>query len=219
VADANRHKIPLVIVDRPAKNAPIAVFSDNKQGGESAAEILREYLTGENTVLVCGPRNITSIFGRMDGFFKKAQSYRWQVAEVFTSAMNIKDAQQGIIQGLSANPDAEGLFLTNEHASLAYLDLVHKEKLPKTLYAVCYDINNEIARAIAEGSFVGTIFQDPPKIGSAGMQELLLLLQQQSFQMPATPKVVLVPVKKITKENLPSEWLRSKDKPDQEDHE
>jgi len=206
VADAMKHKIPLVVVDRPAKNANITVFSDNKQGGEYAAEMLREELSGDSIVLVCGPRNITSIFNRMDGFFRKAKSYRWQVMEVFTSDMNVEQAKESLLEGFRLNPDAEGLFLTNEHASSAYLEMLWEGKLSeKQLHAVSYDINPEIKEAIADGRLLGTIFQDPAKLGTTATQELLTLLQQPRTDRPSTPREVFVPVKKIIKKNLPSD--------------
>ena len=169
--------------------------------------MLREELTrDDSSVLVCGSRMITSIFNRMDGFFRKAESYNWQVVEVFIPAMNIDQAKQSILEGFRLNPDAEGIFLTNEHASSAYLELLREVKLPEQqLYAVGYDINPEITEAIADGRLLGTIFQDPAKLGSVAAQELFTLLQQPQTDSPLTPKEVLVPVKKITKNNLPSE--------------
>ena len=212
IADARKHKIPLVVVDRSAKNANIIVLSDNKQGGEYAAEALREKLTQESVVLVCGSRNVSSLFNRMEGFFKKATAYRWQVVELFISAVDIKQARQSIQEGLRLNPKAEGIFLTNEPATLAYLELLREGKISeRNLRAVGYDINAEIAEAIADGRLLGTIFQDPRKLGSTAMQEWLTLYQQPPTATSATPKEVFVPVKKITKENLPSEWLHSKD--------
>ena len=211
VMEARKRHIPLVVVDRSAKNAHLAVFSDNKQGGESAAEIMREKLPGEATVLVCGPRNITPIFNRMEGFFKKAKTYRWQIAEVFTSTMNINEAKQSIMEGLRSNSGAQGIFVTNEHASSAYLELLREGKIPPgKFYVIGYDINPEIAAALLDGRLLATIFQDPPKLGSTAMQEILTLLQQPAPEKPAAPKVVLVPVKKITKANLPAEWLPAK---------
>jgi methyl-accepting chemotaxis protein/ABC-type sugar transport system substrate-binding protein len=212
IIDAMKHKVPLVVVDRSTENANIVVLADNKQGGEYAAEILGEKLTKESVVLVCGSRNIKSLFDRMEGFFRKATSYRWQVVELFISAVNVEHAKQSIQEGLRLNPNAEGLFLTNEDASLAYLELLRENKLPEQkLYAVCYDINAEIAEAIADGRLLGTIFQDPCKLGSIAMQEWLTLYQQPSTVTSFTPKEVFMPVKKITKNNLASEWQCSEE--------
>ena len=174
--------------------------------------MLREKLTGNNIVLVCGSRNITSIFNRMDGFFKKARLYHWQIVEIFTSAMNTKAVKQSLLEGFRQNPNAEGIFLTNENASIAYLELLREGKLPqKQLHAVSYDINAGIAQAITDGKLLGTIFQDPARLGDVAAQELLSLLQQSQTEDPSTPREVLVPVKKITRENLASEWHRSED--------
>ncbi len=205
VIDIMKHKIPLVVVDCPVKNASILVLSNNTQGGECAAEILRGELTEASTVLVCGPRHINSIFNRMDGFFKKATWYQWQVVEVFTPVLEIQEAKQSILEELLLNPDAEGIFLTNEDASLAYLELLQEGKLPeRQIHGVSYDINTKIAESIADGRLLGTVFQDPAKIGCTAVQELMTLLQRPT-ESASSLKEVLVPVKKITKENLPSD--------------
>jgi ABC-type sugar transport system substrate-binding protein len=65
--------------------------------------------------------------------------------------------------------------------------------------------------AIADGRLLATMFQDPVQLGKTAMQELLSLFQQPHPATPPTPKKVLVPVKKITRENLPPEWLHAKD--------
>ncbi len=211
VTNTRQHNIPIVIVDRPARNAITTVLSDNTQGGEYAAELLREKLPSRaGTILVCGTRHINSIFNRMEGFFKKAASYQWQIVEVFTPVLDIQQAKQSILEGFRMNPDAEGIFLTNEDASLAYLELLREGKLSeRKLYVVSYDLNPEIAKAIADGRLLGTIFQDPPQLGKVAAQELFTLLQQSSLEKSRPPKELLVPVKKITKANLPADLLRS----------
>ena len=126
--------------------------------------------------------------------------------------MSVNSSKQGILEGLHSNPDAEGIFLTNEDASIAYLELFREGKLPKQqLYVVSYDMNPEIIEAIADGRLLGTIFQDPGKLGSTAAQELLTLLQQPQTDSAFTPKEVLVPVKKITRDNLASEWHPSEE--------
>ena len=92
------------------------------------------------------------------------------------------------------------------------LELLQEGKLPeRQLYVVSYDMNSEIVEAIADGRLLGTIFQDPGKLGSTAAQELLTLLQQPQTDSAFTPKEVLVPVKKITRDNLASEWHPSEE--------
>jgi ABC-type sugar transport system substrate-binding protein len=109
------------------------------------------------------------------------------------------------MEGVRSNPDAEGIFLTNEDASLAYLELLHDGKLPaRKIYAVGYDIGPAIIQGISDGHLLGTIFQDPARLGSIAVQELLTLLKQPQLDVPVKSKEILVPVKKITRDNLPT---------------
>jgi methyl-accepting chemotaxis protein/ABC-type sugar transport system substrate-binding protein len=204
VSDVMKHEIPLVVVDRLTKNAHFSVLSDNVEGGTCAAEMLREKISANSIVLVCGSRNITSIFNRIEGFFTKAKSYHWQVVEVFTSSLDIEQAKHSILEGFRLNPDADGIFLTNERASFAYLELIQEGNLPKRkLHAVGYDMTPKIVEAIADERLLGTIFQDPARLGSVAAQELLTLFQQPQADRSLTPKEILVPVKVITRCRVP----------------
>jgi methyl-accepting chemotaxis protein/ABC-type sugar transport system substrate-binding protein len=212
VQDARRADIPLVVADRPAKHAVISIFSDNTQGGEYAAEILHDQLSGPSTVMACGPRNIHNIFTRMEGFFRKSRSYSWHVEEAFTSIMNIEEAKRNILEVLRNTPDVQGIFLTNEYAALAYLELVEQGKLSsQKISGVCYDINEHVAEAIRDGHLLGTIFQDPVQLGDAAAHELLEIFKRPGHRMPSEPKEVLTAVKKVTRDNIASYWSFSHD--------
>lgn len=210
VLGARKAEVPLIVVDRSSHNAMISVFSNNRQGGEAAAEIMYEALSGNPTVVACGPRNITSMFNRMEGFFQESRSYGWRVVEAFTTIMNIEEAKQSMLEIIQRDPDVKGIFLTNEHASLAYLELI-KEKhfAQREISAVCYDINADIAQAIADGRILGTIFQDPSQLGKAAGQKLLDIFQQPALATPDSPQEILTPVKKITRENIGTYWSLS----------
>jgi ABC-type sugar transport system substrate-binding protein len=207
VLDAQKADIPLIIVDRSAQHALLSVFSDNRQGGESAAELLHDALSGTPTVLACGPRNINSIFNRMEGFFQKSRSYNWRVIEVFTNIMDIEEAKQSMLDIIQRTPEIKGVFLTNEHASLAYLQLIKEGRLAqRSIAAVCYDINDDIVNAMMEGDVVGTIFQDPAQLGKAAAQKLLDIFRNPALASPASPQTILTPVKKVTSQELSLYW-------------
>jgi methyl-accepting chemotaxis protein len=207
VLDAKKANIPLIIVDRSAQHALISVFSDNRQGGELAAELMHDALSGTPTVLACGPRNINSIFNRMEGFFQRARSYNWRVVEVFTTIMNIEEAKQNMLDIIQRTPDVKGVFLTNEHASIAYLELIKEGRLAQqSIAAVCYDINADIVNAMTEGEVVGTIFQDPLQLGKAAAHKLLDIFQNPALASPDSPQTILTPVKKVTSRELSLYW-------------
>jgi len=202
VANLIKNKKPIVIVDRLANNAPLTVISDNQQGGIAAAELMRTVVPERSTVFTCGPRNLHSIFHRMEGFFKQGQQYQWDVVYAFTSLMNIEEAKQGILAAYRRYQDVKGIFVTNEHASLAALELLKEGAIPANVHVVTYDINPEIADAIQRGMLCGTVFQDPEKIGQTALQEILALQTQGALSLAASPRVVLSPVKKVTNDNL-----------------
>jgi methyl-accepting chemotaxis protein/ABC-type sugar transport system substrate-binding protein len=206
VANVMKRKTSIVVVDFRVKNADVSVVSDNTCGGVYAAELLREKLPGESGVLVFGSRNVYSLVCRMNGFFEKAKSYQWTIMEIFSPTDDVTEAKNSVLEGLKLFPDAQGVFLTNETIALAYLELLREGKFPQQpLYAAGFDITPAIAEAIADEYLLGTIIQDPVQIGNIATRELLMLLRQPRTKKPSTPKEVLVPVRKITKDNLPSE--------------
>ncbi len=203
VAEMRRQKKPIVIVDRLANPAPLTVISDNIRGGMAAAELMRTVVPEESVVFSCGPRNIHSIFHRMEGFAQQGKTYRWNVFNSFTSLMNIEEAKQGILTAYHRYQDVKGIFVTNEHASLATLELFKEGALPAHLVkAVSYDMNQDIADAIRSGVLCGTVFQDPEQIGRVAVQELLALQEQQTMPSADSPRIVHVPVAKVTRDNL-----------------
>jgi methyl-accepting chemotaxis protein/ABC-type sugar transport system substrate-binding protein len=203
LARVMEHGMPIVVLDAYIKNVGVSVVSDNRRGGEYAAEMLGEGIAEGDLVLVYGFRIVNVINHRMDGFFEKAKSYHWKVVEIFSFDNDIKQAKMGIMEGLNLFPNAKGVFLTNETLVLAYLELLREGKIDRrTLCAVGFDMAPEIARAITDGHLLGTVVQDPVQLGKIATQELLVLLQQQPSEVPSTPKEVLVPVKKITRQNI-----------------
>jgi ABC-type sugar transport system substrate-binding protein len=140
----------------------------------------------------------------MEGFYNKATTYQWTVVEVFSPFLDVQQAKQNILEGFQLNPNAKGIFLTNEDASIAYLELLREGKIALgSLQAVSYDLTSIVADAIKNGRLQGTLFQDPQQIGSNATEELLKLLQQPDTAAAVTsPKKVLVPVKPITQETL-----------------
>lgn len=198
-------KLPVVAVDVYLENAQVSVISDNDLGGQYAAEMLSEVLPEKHVVLVCGFRNISSVNHRMRGFFSKALSYDWRIIEIYASVGNIHQAKENILEGLEVAQDAEGIFLSNETIVLAYLELLREGKLSgRSLHAVGFDFTAQIAKAIVDGYLVGTIVQDPFQLGKVAMEHLLRMLQEQYPEKFLKSKEVLIPIKKINKENLPS---------------
>ncbi len=193
---------PVVVVDRPTENALLSIVSDNELGGEIAADLLKERLAPGDTVICCGYRSISCVFNRMEGFFRKARQYQWNVVELFSSALDVKLAKANIEEGLNITADAKGIFMTNEDASLGYLELLRERKIPQGISAVCYDFTPSIAQAILNGEAVGTIYQNPEELGSRAVQELFRLTQQPDVNLTALPVEKKVPVQPITSRNV-----------------
>jgi ABC-type sugar transport system substrate-binding protein len=128
------------------------------------------------------------------------------VIEVFLPAVDLKQSKQGILQGCAENPDVAGIFLTHEHASLAYLELLQTGHVAhQQIQAVSYDITPEITNAIKDGRLLGTIDQDPARLGHTAAQALVELLQRPQADSAGSAKEMLSPVKKITRQTLPAD--------------
>jgi len=205
VGNVTKQRIPVVIVDFDVKNADVSVVSNNTQGGEYAAEMLREELPGEAVVLAFGSRDLYSVACRMNGFCKKAKSYEWATTEIYAPSSELEGAKQHIQEGLTLFPTVQGVFLANETIVRAYLGLLRERNIPhRNLHVVGFDMTPDIAQAIVEGGLLGTIAQDAVQMGRVAMQELLTLLQRPHSETIRTPRKVLIPVTNITQKNLSS---------------
>ena len=203
IAICEQEKIPVVVVDRVSQQAPLSVLSNNTQGGELAAELLREKLPDEATVVTCGSPDVHSIFNRMEGFFQKSRTYNWDVVEVFTPSIDKDLAKPNIQEGLTLTPNVRGVFLTNEDASIAYLELLQEEgSALGDIWAVTYDLPQEVVEALEAGDLLGTIYQDPVGIGREAIAKLCSLSGKGAAFFQAGPEEVHLPVKVVTAANL-----------------
>lgn len=197
--------IPVVVIDSYLDNAETSVVSDNAQGGRSAADMLREYMDDGDHVLVFGSRGSSTIGHRIDGFINQAKSYSWDVVEFFSPLNDLQLAKTSIVEGLMLIPETRGIFLTNETIVLAYLDLLQNGQITQPqLYTIGFDMTAQIFAAINAGYLLGTITQDPLRIGSIAIRELLPLIRRQDTNKRAARKEVLIPVKSITRDSLRS---------------
>lgn len=195
--------LPFIVVDTRIANAPLSVLSDNERGGEYAAESLSDCLSPGSSVLVCGSRDINSLADRITGFLRKAQDYQWSVNEIFASNYDMEMAKTSILEGIRIFPDVKGIFLANEPMVLAYLELVREGQIsPDAHYVAGFDMRPEFEEAIRDGRLLFTIAQDPVEIGRVAAQEMLKLRSNQQQDQEEDPRVILIPVKKVGKQEL-----------------
>lgn len=197
------HHIPVVAVDTRITHAAISVISDNERGGEYAAEGLEALIPSGSSVLVCGSRHLNSLNERITGFLKKAESYQWNLMEIFVSIYDRAMAKTNILDGLQITPNVRGIFLSNESMVLAYLDLVEEGLIdPHSLHVAGFDMTPKIAEAVIQGHLAFSVVQAPLEIGNAAVQEILPLLEQPSYQESEEPRVALIPVVKMGKQEI-----------------
>ncbi|GAK53163.1 methyl-accepting protein RppA [Candidatus Moduliflexus flocculans] len=202
--------MPLIVVDCPVEQPFLSVLSDNYRGGEQAADLLKPLLPKQATVMVCGFRNVSSIFRRLEGFLAKASAYQWDVIEMFASSFDIQQAKEALVDGLTLASKVDGIFLTYENASLAYLELLREQRFKvRPPQVVAYDLTPEIADAITAGYIAGTIYQNPADLGWTAFQELSPYIGK-GLSMPTEPKTAYVRVQTITQKNLADVGIENK---------
>ncbi|PID57074.1 hypothetical protein CSB45_09155 [candidate division KSB3 bacterium] len=199
-----RERLPVVVADRLSSgDAPVCVVSDNLHGGELAAELLHKQLPDGVTVVICGSPDTHSVKDRMEGFFQKSRSYNWTVVEVFTPLIDKELVKPNILEGIALTPNVQGIFLTNEDASVAYLELLQEKKIDaKGIWAVAYDLTQKVAEAIESGELLGTIYQDPVAIGCEAVSKLFSHAENGAAFFQAGPEIFPMPVKTVTAFNL-----------------
>lgn len=199
--------VPFVAADETIATT-FSVRSSNRQGGRQAAEILMAHLPPRSTVGVVVDRAVESMVRRTLGFRQKAEQYPFDLVEIFCDMIREEKLKQAILSGIQQNPGIQGLFLSCERLTTAYLNALRENALAShTLFVVGYDWTPLTEQAIKNAELVGAIFQHPEEIGRQAFRQLHKLMTQQVRIDEQEDRSIYIPTIPVTKENLETALL------------
>ncbi|GAK53708.1 type IV pili methyl-accepting chemotaxis transducer PilJ [Candidatus Moduliflexus flocculans] len=206
--------IPFVAADETIATT-FSIRSGNREGGRQAAELLMAHLPPHATVGVFVDRSVESMVRRTLGFRQKAEQYPFDLIEIPCDVIQFDKLKQTMISGIQQYSEIQGIFLSCERVTTAYLQAFHENLLPsQKLLAVGYDQTPLVEQAIKNAELVGAIFQHPEEIGRQAFRQLYKLIAQHVRIDEQEDRSIYIPTRQVTKENLetvlmPGEAARS----------
>jgi ribose transport system substrate-binding protein len=220
VADAARHKIPVVIFDSGLKGSDYVSFvaTDNLKGGRLAGERLAEVLHGKGkVVLLRYAEGHDSTAKREQGFLESLKAHPG--IEVVSSnqygGADVEGAYkkaEALLNGYR-KPDGmlgvDGIFCPNESSTFAMLRVLQDNGWAGRVRFIGFDASPNLIKGLRDGGLDGLIVQDPVQMGYLGVKTMVAHLRGESIQ-----KWIDTGVHLVTRENMDRAEIKQLIEPD-----
>ena len=172
VESANAKGIPVITIDRSSENGKVLtlVASDNVEGGEIAAEYIKQ-ISGENveTVQLEGVPGASASRERGKGFMNIAE----ESLNVIDSQTANFDRAEGLTvmeNMLQANPNIKAVFSQNDEMALGAIEAIKAAGLSGSIQVVGFDGTEDGINSVKAGVLSATVAQQPEEMGRLALQ-------------------------------------------------
>src|SRR5215218_2453539 len=197
-------QVPLFTFDRDAADAKRIFYigSSNVDLGKNAGELAVKALpNGAKCMGFVGNTGADNARERIEGFKAVAGPKNIQLVDVRTDDHDQTRARANVDDTLVANPDINcmvGFYSYNPPK--IYESLRDNRKLGK-ITVIAFDEDPITLGAVKDGSFAGTVVQQPFEWGYQGMKLMAKYLEGDKSGVPEN-KLIIVPTKVIDKANV-----------------
>jgi ribose transport system substrate-binding protein len=207
--EAVREGIPVLIIDSGiAWDGQVSyVSTDNRRGGELAAERLGEVLGGEGKVILMRyQEGSASTTEREEGFLSVMGS-RFPSIEVLSSTQyggaTTESAYSTAENLLVSFPDVQGVFTPNESTTFGMLRALRDANRTGEIKLVGFDASQELVGALEQGHIQGLVVQDPFRMGELGVRTMVAHLDGETVEPRIDTGATVV-----TADNMADEGVR-----------
>ncbi len=183
VAEAKRRKIPVVIFDSDLDGTPGTDFAtfvatDNQKGGQMAGEHLVRLLGGKGKVVLLRYLvGSASTEAREVGFLQAARDAGLDVlVDNRYAGPTVGDAKNAALQMADSLKAAQGVFCSNESATVGMLQALEQLGLTGKVRLVGFDSSPPLVDGLQRGGIDALVVQDPRRMGELAVQSLAELL-------------------------------------------
>ncbi len=203
VADAQRSRIPVVIIDSGLKGSDYVSFvaTDNKKGGRLAGEHLAALLGGRGRVVMLRyAEGSESTLQREEGFLEALAAHRgidvvsanqYGGADV-EGAYKKSEALLSSFKTGDGGLNVTGIFTPNESTSLAMLRVLQDNGWAGKVKFVGFDASDTLVKGMADAHIDGLVLQDPVNMGYLGVKTLVSHLRGATVEKRIDTGVRLV---------------------------
>jgi len=195
----------VVLVDTTVDDQNIGVSriaTDNKQGGEKAAEALNQLLNGEKgkVLVISTDPGVSSVDARVAGFeeaIKTKFTNFTLAAETQYSHNSPQEAAKIVQAALQRDPDIVGVFATNLFSAQGTATGIRAAGKSDQVKVVGFDAGPDQIKQLQSGDVQALVAQKPYDIGVQGVQQAANALEGKSVEASiATDSLI------VTKDNL-----------------
>jgi len=206
VEEAKRAGIPTVIIDSGLDSEQITSFAatDNRKGGNMAAERLGELLGGKGKVIMLRYlEGSASTTDREEGFLEVMKAKYPNIELISTDQYagatrdSAKRAAENILQRLG--DQITGVFASNEPATTGMLLALQDRGLAGKITFVGFDSSSQFVEAMKNNQMQGIVVQNPFAIGELGVKAIVDSLLGKPVEKRVDTGVMM-----ITPENMNS---------------
>jgi ribose transport system substrate-binding protein len=199
---AQKEGIPVVIFDSGIgmENYVSYVATDNRQGGVMAAERLAEKLGGKGRVAILGVKAGSVSTDEREQGFQDTIKQNYPGIEIVAFQYGEADRARSLDRAtdiLTAHPDLNGFFASNESSSVGVVQAVKQKGLAGKVVLVGFDSSPNLIEDLKAGAIDSLTLQNPFKMGYESVKIMVAKLNGQT-----PPRLVDTGVKLLTKENL-----------------
>lgn len=199
---AQEADIPMVAVDTVPDKTDLAastVTSDNYNGGYAAGELMKQ-LIPEGGKIMMTKFNYSSVAmdDRYKGFEDSIADSNLELVGSIEQDGTREDTLNKITPMLTNYPDLVGIFCSQGDPAIGCLSAVTTAGMQDQVAIVSYDIEDEVAAAIEQGSAIkGGVTQFPYAMGYMSVYETIRAINGEE-----TPEIEAIPVLPVTKDNI-----------------
>lgn len=199
VEEARRAGVPTVVIDSRLNSDSIVSFvaTDNRKGGELAADRIGELLGGKGNVLVLRyAEGSASTTERENGFLDELKAKYPGITVVSSDQYagatreTAKRASENLLNRFGGT--LQGIFTPNESATVGMLLALQDFNKAGKIHLVGFDASPIMIQAMRAGQLDGIAVQNPMKIGYLGVTTMVAHLRGKSVERRIDTGVMLV---------------------------
>ncbi|MBR2189719.1 MAG: substrate-binding domain-containing protein [Eubacterium sp.] len=197
---ANSKGIPLICADLGPQDTPdlydALVGSDNYDGGVKAANYVAEKLADVEGSKKAGMITVdvaNTNISRTDAFRDTIEPLGWTVVSELNGKSEPEVAYSDAQNMLTANPDIEVIYCSNDPMAIAAAQAVSDAGLTpgKDVYVIGFDGQSNIFDPIDNGEILATVWQDPYGMGQISVETFLKIRdgEELTYDLPEQKRI------------------------------
>jgi ribose transport system substrate-binding protein len=199
VEDANRAGVPTVIIDSGLESDAMESYisTDNRKGGELAADRLGTLLGGKGNVLVLRyAEGSASTTERENGFLDRLKAGYPRITVVSSDQYSgatretAKRASENLLNRFGG--DLQGVFVPNESGTIGMLLALQDMGKAGKVRFVGFDASPLLIDALRHGQLDGIAVQNPMRMGYLGVKTMVAHLRGQPIEKRIDTGVTMV---------------------------